>query len=52
MAEAVATMKGLTNNNPDQRIGIFLAFAVGYIVIVETVSLASAFVERRVRVAR
>jgi glutamate transport system permease protein len=52
MAEAVATMRILTNNNADQRIGIFLAFAIGYIVIVEVVSFASIAVERKVRVAR
>ena len=52
MAEAVATMRGLTNNNADQRIGIFLAFAIGYIIIVEVVSLASYAVERKVKVAR
>ncbi len=52
MAEAVATMRILTNNNADQRIGIFLAFAIGYIVIVEVVSFASITVERKVRVAR
>lgn len=52
MAEAVATMRALTNNNADQRIGIFLAFAVGYIVIVEVVSLASYAAERKVKVAR
>ena len=52
MAEAVATMKALTNNNADQRTGIFLAFAIGYIVIVEVVSLSSYLVERKVRVAR
>lgn len=52
MAEATATMRALTNNNADQRIGIFLAFAIGYIVIVEAISLASYGVERKVRVAR
>jgi glutamate transport system permease protein len=52
MAEAVATMRSLTNNNADQRTGIFLAFAIGYIVIVEVVSLASYALERKVRVAR
>ncbi|CAM3585760.1 amino acid ABC transporter permease [Nocardioides zeicaulis] len=52
MAEAVATMRALTNNNADQRIGIFLVFAIGYIVIVEVVSFASLAVERKVRVAR
>lgn len=52
MAEAVATMRALTNNNADERTGIFLAFAIGYIVIVEVVSLASYAAERKVRVAR
>jgi glutamate transport system permease protein len=52
MAEATATMRSLTNNNADQRIGIFLAFAIGYIVLVEVVSLSSYLVERKVKVAR
>ena len=52
MAEATATMRALTNNNADQRIGIFLAFAVGYIILVELVSLSSYLVERKVKVAR
>ena len=52
MAEATATMRALTNNNADQRIGIFLAFAIGYIVLVEGVSLSSYLVERKVKVAR
>jgi glutamate transport system permease protein len=52
MAEATATMRALTNNNADQRIGIFLAFAIGYIVLVEVVSLSSYLVERKVKVAR
>lgn len=52
MAEAVATMRALTNNNADQRIGIFLAFAIGYIVIVEVVSFTSYGIERKVKVAR
>ena len=52
MAEATATMRALTNNNADERIGIFLAFAIGYIVLVEVVSLSSYLVERKVKVAR
>ncbi|MFC7360992.1 amino acid ABC transporter permease [Nocardioides astragali] len=52
MAEAVATMRALTNNNADQRTGIFLAFAIGYIIIVEVVSLSSHAIERKVKVAR
>lgn len=51
MAEATATMRSFTNDNADQRIGIFLAFAIGYIVIVEVVSLSSYVVERRWKVA-
>lgn len=52
IAEATATMRAFTNDNADQRIGIFLAFAIGYIVIVEVISIASYAVERKVRVAR
>ena len=52
LAEATATMRGFTNNNADERIGIFLAFAIGYIIVVEVISLASYLVERKVRVAR
>jgi len=52
IAEATATMRAFTNDYADQRIGIFLAFAIGYIIIVEVISLSSYFVERKVRVAR
>ena len=52
IAEATATMRAFTNNNADQRIGIFLAFAIGYIVIVEVISMSSYLVERKVKVAR
>jgi glutamate transport system permease protein len=52
MAEATATMRIFTNNNADQRIGIFLAFAIGYIILVEVISLSSYLVERKVKVAR
>ncbi|WP_202977808.1 amino acid ABC transporter permease [Nocardioides daphniae] len=52
MAEAVATMRILTNRNSDETIPIFLAFAVGYIILVEVVSLTSYAIERKVRVAR
>lgn len=51
MAEATATMRSFTNDNADQRIGIFLAFAVGYIIIVEVLTLSSYVVERRWKVA-
>ncbi|WP_181312524.1 amino acid ABC transporter permease [Nocardioides campestrisoli] len=52
MAEAVATMRSFTNNYSDQKMGIFLAFAIGYIIIVEVVALSSYAIERKVRVAR
>lgn len=51
LAEATATMRGLTNDYSSQRIGIFLCFAIGYIVLVEIVSMISLALERRWRVA-
>jgi len=51
IAEATATMRIFTNNNADQRTQIFLLFAIGYIVIVEAISLAASALERRWRVA-
>ena len=36
--EAVGRMKGFTNDYADQRWGIFIAFALGYIILVELVS--------------
>lgn len=49
--EAAAQMKAFTNDHADQRWGIFLAFAVLYIVLVEVVSFASVRAERRWRIA-
>ena len=49
--EATAQMKIMTNNNADQRWGIFIAIALGYIVLVEVVSLVAASFERRWRIA-
>ena len=51
IAEATATMHALTNDNADQRPGIFLAFAIGYIILVEVLTLSSYVIERRWRVA-
>lgn len=51
LAEATATMRALTNDNAGDRVGIFLMFAVGYIVIVEVLTLSSYVVERRWRIA-
>ncbi len=50
--EATARMRYFTNNNADDRTLIFLTFAIGYIIIVELVSLGSHGLERRWRVAR
>ena len=49
--EAAARMKGFTNDYADQRWGIFLAFALGYVILVELVSAAAIVLERRWRVA-
>ena len=50
--EATARMRFFINNNVSDRIPIFLTFAVGYVIIVELVSLGANRLERRVRVAR
>ena len=49
--EATAQMKGMTNNNADERWGIFLAIAIGYVILVELVSLVASTFERRWRIA-
>jgi glutamate transport system permease protein len=51
LIEATAQMKIMTNNNADERWGIFIAFAIGYIVLVELVSLLAGTFERRWRIA-
>jgi glutamate transport system permease protein len=51
IAEATATMRAFSNDHADQRVAIFLFFAVGYIVLVEVVTLSSYAVERRWRTA-
>ncbi len=52
LAEATFRMRGLLNNYAGDRWWIFLGFAVGYIVIVEAVSLVAGALERRWRVER
>jgi len=52
MAEATFRMKFFSNRNADDRILVFLAFGVGYVVLVEIVSFAGARLERRWAVAR
>lgn len=50
MAEATFTMRSFTNDYSDQKMGIFLAFALGYILIVEVLTLSSYAAERRWKV--
>ncbi len=52
LMEATARMRFFTNNNADDRMQIFLAFALGYIVLVEVMSAGAVTLERRWRVAR
>ncbi len=49
--EAAAQMKSFTNDHASDRWGIFLAFAIGYIILVEIVSLIATLLERRWRIA-
>ncbi len=51
IAEATSQMRSFNNDFASQRIGIFIAFALGYIVLVEAFSFASNRLERRWRVA-
>ena len=51
VAEAVNQMRSLTNDNSDQRTGIFLMFAAGYILIVFVFSFLANRLERHWRVA-
>lgn len=52
LAEATARMRQFTNNNADDRILIFLFFALGYIILVEAISGASWLLERRGKALR
>ena len=49
--EAAAQMKSFTNDYASERWGIFLAFSLGYIILVEVVSLIATILERRWRIA-
>jgi glutamate transport system permease protein len=51
VAEAVSQMRSLTNDFPSQRTAIFIAFAIGYIVLVEILSFGANRLERRWRIA-
>ncbi len=50
--EAFARMRSLTNDYPTQRIGIFLTFALIFVVLVEIISFGANRLERRWAVAR
>ena len=52
MIEATARMKFFNNRNADDRELIFLVFALGYVVLVELVSLVGNRFERRWAVSR
>jgi glutamate transport system permease protein len=52
MLEATARMKFFSNRNADDRVLIFLTFAVGYVLLVEIVSAVGAVLERRWAVSR
>ena len=49
--EAAAQMKSFTNDYAGDRWAIFIAFALGYIILVELLSLVATLLERRWRVA-
>ena len=51
VTEATFQMRKLTNDNADSLYVIFLGFALGYIVLVAIISLASNVLERKVEVA-
>lgn len=51
VAEAFFRMRGFTNDFPGDRIGIFLAFALIFVVLVELLSFAAHRLERRWRIA-
>jgi len=52
IAEATFRMKGLQNDYATERVAIFVGIAIGYIVIVETISLGAGMLERRWRSER
>ena len=52
VTEAAFRMQGFTNDYPTERLGIFLGFAIIFVVLVEIVSAGAHRAERRMRVAR
>ena len=51
VAEAFFRMKGMTNNVPADRYGIFISFALIFVVLVEILSFVANRFERRWRIA-
>lgn len=51
LLDATARMKGLLNDHPSQLWWIFGGIALGYVVIVEAISLAAGLLERHWRIA-
>ena len=49
--EATGQMRRFTNDYADERWGIFIAFALGYVILVEVLSLLAHLLERRWRIA-
>jgi glutamate transport system permease protein len=52
LLEATARMRYFTNRNADETLAVFAIFAVGYIILVELISLGAFGLERRWRAAR
>ncbi|MCD9198393.1 amino acid ABC transporter permease [Aeromicrobium wangtongii] len=52
VAEATFRLKGLLNDYATERIAIFVGIAVGYIIIVELISLGAHLFERKYAVTR
>ncbi|WP_408898262.1 amino acid ABC transporter permease [Nocardioides sp. R1-1] len=50
--EATARMRYFVNRNADETILIFIVFAIGYILLVELISLGAVGLERRWKAAR
>lgn len=52
IAEATFRLKGLLNDNATDRVAIFVGIAIGYIIIVELISLGAYLFERKWAVNR
>jgi glutamate transport system permease protein len=51
LLEATARMRFFVNNNADDRLLIFLTFAIGYVILVELLSFGASRLENRWKVA-